>query len=499
MTLRDFLLVVRLRWRIVFFTLLFMLTVVAGVNMALPKLYRASVTVLVDVKGGDLLLGGQTQVPVVPGYLATQVGIVSSDRVVQKVIRALGLDSDERLIARWRDQVAGSPLFGDSGFFAWLRTQAGHLFPVLENPGPVEEDGSASDFKLWLAGRLAKGLQVRPAREGNLIEITILWDEAERAARIANAFAQAYIDTSLELKVDPAKSYVKWFEERNQVLRRDLERAQARLSEYQRASGVVASPSANLDIENTRLSELSSQLTALQGARAESASRERQAALKGESMSEVLQNPVVASLKGDLARLELQRAEKSRRFGDNYPDIRRLDEQVAVARQRLDLEIGKVAASLGASNRINLQREAELRKELDTQRRRVLHLSRQRDEIAVLQNDVANAQRAHDMVTQRLVQTSLESQNQTTNVMIITPAVRPIFPHSPRVGINLLLAALFGFLSGVALALFREHFDRRLYGAGHLRDALGVPVFGVLGGEGVMLAPPRSAGLLAKR
>ncbi|MCW5603272.1 MAG: hypothetical protein KIT18_01800 [Burkholderiales bacterium] len=358
MTLRDFLLVLRLRWRIVWFTALFMLAVAAGVNMALPKLYRASVTVIVDVKGGDPLLGGQVQAPIVPGYLATQVGIVSSDRVMQKVIRALGLDSDERLISRWRDQLEGPSLFEVSGFLASLGKQAGGLLPVPENPDPGKEGESVSDFNLWLAQRLAKSLQVRPAREGNLIEIAILWDDARHAARIANAFAQAYIDTSLELRVDPAKSYVKWFEERNQALHRDLERAQARLSEYQRVNGVVASPSANLDIENTRLSELSSQLTALQGARAESASRERQAALKGESMTEVLQNPVVASLKGDLARLELQRAEKSRRFGENYPDIRRLDEQVAVARQRLDLEIGKVAASLGASNRINLQREA---------------------------------------------------------------------------------------------------------------------------------------------
>src|SRR5690606_21352672 len=102
---------------------------------------------------------------------------------------------------------------------------------------------------------------------------------------------------------------------------------------------------------------------------------------------------------------------------------------------------------------INRQREAEIRREMAKQRQHVLQLSRQRDEIAILQNDVTNAQRAYDTVTQRLAQTSLESQNQITNVMVITPAVRPLGPYGPRIKVNALLALVFGSLFGVALAL----------------------------------------------
>lgn len=498
MTLRDLLLVIRFRWRIVATTVFLALLLVAGVNLALPKLYRASATVVVDIKGGDPVAGSQVQTPIIPGYLATQIGIVASDRVIQKVIQILALDRDERLRARWRDQTEGFDFFGISGLAAQLAEHAGAL---LAQPVSRQEDSGDKgivDFDFWLTERLEKSLQVRPVREGSLIEITVLWENAERAAQIANAFASAYIDTSLELKVGPAKQYVNWFEERQQALREDLEQAQARLSEYQRAKGVVASPSASLDIENTRLSELSSQLTALQGARAESASRERQAGRRQDSMVEVLQNPVVASLKSDLAKLELQRAEKTRRYGKNYPDVQRLDDQISVARTRLNREIGRVSSSLSASNEINLQREAELRRQLDEQRRHVLQLTRQRDEIAVLQNDVANAQKAYDTVTQRLAQTSLESQNQMTNVMIITPAVRPVFPDSPRIKVNLLLGLIFGVLFGMALALFRERFDQRLYGADHLRNVLGAPVFGVLGSGGMTLARARPGGLLAK-
>ena len=491
MTLHDLLLVLRARWRIIAVSTLLSLFVVVGVNLALPKQYRATATVVVDTKGADPVVGNSAQNQVIPGYLATQVGIVASDRVVQRVLQSLKFEEDARLRARWQGEANGLD-FSLSRLVTGLAELIGDLTSEytlrLQGLDGVE---NIDTFESWLTARLIKKLDVRPAREGNLIDITVTWEDATHAAQIANAFARAYIDTNLELKVDPAKQYVKWFEERNQALRKELERAQARLSEYQRAKGIVASTEARLDTENARLGELSSQLTALQGTRADSASRERQAKSRRDILTEVLQNPVVVSLKGDLAKLELRRAEVTKRFGVNYPDVQRLDDQISDAKERLNQEIGRVTASLSASNQINLQREAEIRSHLDAQRQRVLELTRQRDEIAVLQYDVTNAQRAYDTVTQRLAQTSLESQNQMTNVMIITPAIRPMIPYSPRIKINALLAAVFGALLGVALALFVERTDQRLYGANHLRNVLGVPVFGVLGRQGMALTAGR--------
>ena len=55
------------------------------------------------------------------------------------------------------------------------------------------------------------------------------------AAAVANAWAQAYIDTSLELKVEPARQYAGRFDGQNATLRADLEAAQKRLSDYQPA------------------------------------------------------------------------------------------------------------------------------------------------------------------------------------------------------------------------------------------------------------------------
>lgn len=445
MSLQHLLLILRGRWKVVALTLFLALGAAIAINFVLPKQYRATATVVVDVKGADPVAGGGSQTQVVPGYLATQVGIVASDRVVQRVIDTLKLDRDPDIVARWRKETQGH--------------------------GVLRE---------WLSLRLVKKLDVRPAHDGNLIDISIAWDDASHAAQIANAFAQAYIDTNLELKVEPAKQYASWFEQRNLALRKNLEAAQQKLSDYQRSHGIVASTDARLDVENARLSELSSQLTALQGLRADSSSRQREAEHGRDNLPEVLQSPVIVGLKSDLSKLESRRADLAVRLGDNHPELRRLDGEIATLRQRVAQETDRVANSLSTTNQINTQREADIRAALEAQRQRVLALSQQRDQIAVLQSDVANAQRAYDTVTQRLAQTSLESQNQTTNVMIITPAVAPLGPDSPRTKVNLALALVFGGLLGVALALLVERVDQRVHGADHLRTILGAPVFGVL-------------------
>jgi hypothetical protein len=37
------------------------------------------------------------------------------------------------------------------------------------------------------------------------------------AAAAANAFAQSYIETSIELKTDPARQFARWFDEQGKV------------------------------------------------------------------------------------------------------------------------------------------------------------------------------------------------------------------------------------------------------------------------------------------
>ena len=122
----------------------------------------------------------------------------------------------------------------------------------------------------------------------------------------------------------------------------------------------------------------------------------------------------------------------------------------------------------------------ELRAAIDAQKKRVLDLRAQHDQIDILKQDVATAQRAYDMVAQRMSQTTLESHSQQTNLSVLSPATEPTVAARPKVMVNVAASVLVGLLLGLGAAIARESIDRRIRHHDDLDGLSGVPVLGVL-------------------
>jgi len=125
----------------------------------------------------------------------------------------------------------------------------------------------------YYADLLLKFLEVKPSRESSVISIGYSAADPRFAATVANEFVQAYIDTNLELRVEPARQSASWFDEQTAQLRKNLDGAQGRLSEYQRSKGIVSADE-RLDVETAKLQELSSQVTQLAALAVESNKRQ---------------------------------------------------------------------------------------------------------------------------------------------------------------------------------------------------------------------------------
>jgi chain length determinant protein EpsF len=442
MSFKHFLLVLRARWLVASSIFWAVVIAVMGYSLLTPSQYTSSASVVVDAKT-DPVAGVVYSAEVTAGYIATQVDIIGSERVAQRVVKILKLDQVPEFVQQWREATDGR-----------------------------------GDMIVWLGKKLQKRLAVAPSRDSSVIDIAVEWTDRKSAATFANAFAQAYIDTSVELKVDPAKLYATWFDERSRALRADLEAKQKKLADFQRDKGIIATDG-RLDIENARLTELSSQLVTIQALRQDSQSRQRQASGGGyDSLPEVLQSPVIGGLKAELSREEAKLQDIASSLGKNHPDYQTTAAEVVGLRRRIEQESEKIAAALGSTAQINLRRESEIRAALEAQKQRMLELTHIHDEAAVLQNDVVTAQRNLDAVTQRLAQSSLESQTQQTNISLLTRAVEPMYRSSPKLFVNLLVSLFLGTALGVGAVLLLESTDRRVREGAELMQMLGIPLLG---------------------
>jgi chain length determinant protein EpsF len=437
MTLQQFLLILRARRKLIGWVFGVTVLTTLIISLVLPKQYSASTTVVVDVKSPDPIAGMVLPGLMAPGYMATQVDIINSSRVAQRVVRMMKMDQIADIREQWQDETDGK-----------------------------------GDIVVWLAELLQKKLDVKPSRESNVIEIVFTGVDPDFAAAVANAFAQAYIDTNIDLRVEPAKQYATWFDRQIKTQRERLETAQKALSDYQQQNGIVATDE-RLDYETQKLNELSAQLTMAQAQGADSVSKRKQG---GDTLAEVIQNPLVNQLKADVARMESRNKELAGNLGANHPQYQRAQAELEEMKARLQNETARINTSINTAARVSVVKEGELQAQIEAQKKRVLDLRKQRDEISVLQRDVDNAQKAFDAVGLRMAQSQLESQSIQTNVSVLTQATAPIKHSKPKLILNVVISMLLGGMLAIGTALFLEMGQHRVRAESDLVEVLDLPV-----------------------
>lgn len=445
MTFAQIISIIRARWLIVAIVLGATAASTLIISLLLPNQYLAQASVVVDVRPDPITAMGYTGNAISPVFLATQADIIRSARVAERVVSILRLNENPQIRQQWMDEAKGQ--------------------------GSIEQ---------WLAGTFAKQLEVEPSRDSSVIYVRYRAPDPKFAAAVANAFVQAYLDVSIALKVGPAREYSSFFDLRAKEARNALEKAQTRLSQFQKEAGINSSDE-RIDIETARLNELSSQLVTLQALAAESASRQAQAnAGSGDRMQEVLGSGLISSLKVDINRAEAQLQVLNSRLGENHPQVVEQKANLAEMRSKLEAETRRITSGVGITNTINRQREGEIRAALEAQRGKVMRLKAVRDEGAILLRDLENAQKSYEAVLGRRDQTSLESHTTQGNGNFLTPATPPLEVATPQPVLYTGIAFVLGGILGIGVALVLEVIDRRVRTAEDISIGIGLPLLGIL-------------------
>ena len=450
MNLYQFLSALRARFGVFSFLLLVTVLVATVVSYMLPKTYTATVSLLVDAKE-EQSLGNAARPMIVQqekaSYMQTQLDIITSEKVARKVVEDLHL--------------AQSPIAAKAAE------------DVAKHGGTVEDK---------LIEALQADLKVDTS-QSSVMRLSFASTDARFSADAANAFAQAYIDTMLELRVEPTQKAAAWFDEQLKTLRANLEEAQAKLTDYHQKRGIVSADERG-DVESTRLTVLSEQVGRAQEQTFQWNSKEEQAralATRGESpdrLMEVQDNPLIQKLKQDLLHGEAQLQEISANYGVNYPLYQRQAAENHSMKEKLDAEMKKIVAGIENSARQSRQREMESRRAMDAQRTRVLGLKEGRNELTVLRRNVESAERAYDTAMQRSVVSQVDSRANQTNVMILNPAPVPRKHSHPKIFLNIALSVVLGAILGIVMVMLLELLDRRVRSRNDLE--LDVPLLAVL-------------------
>ncbi|AEG92165.1 chain length determinant protein EpsF [Ramlibacter tataouinensis] len=442
MSIQQFFSILRARWPVAGLILLATIGAALAWVLLRPTHYTARAPVLVDVQSENV--GGGYSPSLIASYMATQIDIAKSDRVAERVMEIL------------KDDLPAST-------------------------SPLRRTSAAADPQAERRERMKtiqENLEVKPARESNIINISYTANTAADAAKVANAFARAYVDVALDIKTAPHKADASWFDEQVKAARAKLEQAQMKLSEFQQRQGIVgANETAQVDFETSRLNELSNQLALVQ-AQTTDAQSKRGAA--GDTVAEAMASPLVLSLRTDIARLEGKLQDSSASLGPQHPTMQRMQAELAALRSRLGQETSRISSSISTSYETGRARERELQAAVAAQKARVLAVNKDRGQLGLLNKDVEAAQRNFEAITNNASKSRLQALTTQTNLMLLASAVEPLEPSGPSAKQALIVATLAGLLLAVAGALMMELANRRVRSIDDITMATQLPVLASL-------------------
>ncbi|MCV3273953.1 polysaccharide biosynthesis tyrosine autokinase [Roseobacter sinensis] len=435
------------KWRVAAVALLaVLLSAIYAVGLATPVFKSDVVLVLetreeqvVDLEG--VISGLSSDASVVQ----TEVEVLRSRGLAQKVVDTLDLTADPEY----------NPVLRPPSPIDQLRGMIVAQMPALAPPAAVTQPSEAQT-NAAVVTELLDHVTVQNVSDSLVFQLTVASTSPDKAARIANAFAEAYVLDQLQVKYDATRQATVWLTERVSELKLELERSEAEVKSFQSSTDLIDAET--LALLDRQMKEIRDRL--------ETARTDLAAARAFEAELAALDGPrAILALTGDALLRRLLP-------GEDAP-LTESQRSAAEARIAQMQDRASLEAERAANRVIALDASVQdLESRISAQSRDLIALEQ-------LSREAEASRLLYEYFLNRLKETSAQQGIQQADSRILSPAVAPIEAALPRVPLILAAAALAGALIGIGLELRRvaaTGFGFRT--AQDLEKTTGKPVFG---------------------
>jgi polysaccharide biosynthesis transport protein len=445
----------------------FVAALVIGVVVTLltTPLYTASATLQIDREAARVLNvdDAAPRESMIQGeeFFQTQYGLLRSRSLAERVIEAQGLATSD----------------------AFLNTM-GETLPEAKSGGASDRVAKRRELVLRT---LQKNLGVSPVRGSRLVTVTYSSPDPVLSARIANAFAENFIQSNLDRKFDSSSYARQFLEDLISQTKTKLEDSERQLVDYATRQQIINvndgsnTPGENQSLASNNLVALNGALAQARAARVAAEEKWRQASTASlMTLPEVLENPAMQRMSESRAALAAQYNQQSARYRPEFPEMLQLKAQI----DELDRQINAMARSIRDSIRgqyvVAANQERSLEGQVNGLKADVLDLRDRTIQYNILQREVDTSRTLYDGLLQRYKEVGVTGGVTTNNISIVDQANPPSKPSSPKLLLNVALAMFLGLGLGVLTAFVIEALDESLATPDDVEAKLGVPVLGAI-------------------
>ncbi|MBG0811720.1 polysaccharide biosynthesis tyrosine autokinase [Methylosinus sp. H3A] len=455
-------------------TALFLLVAAVEIARTTP-LYTASAQLLLDphkekAGGQDAIM---TDAALDLPTIESQIAIIKSSALLRRVV------DKERLVD---DPEFGGARIRGGGLFDRLRGLLSRDAPPPATPGRRAPKSPPEGAAEAIASVEMVKLAIAVARAGQayVINVSFTSSDPEKAARLANAVADAYVVDKLDARFEAAKRASAWLSDRLVELRQQLRESEEAVARF-RAENSLSGSTPGATLNQDQLAQLNGRLVQ---ARAETAEKKARLEMlqkietRGGNITQLpdVINGAIAELRRQATDLSRQEAELLARYNPNHPSVVNLRAQISDINRAIGAEAQRLAS--------NIRNEFELAKTRQDAVERTLREVTGANDLdnakAITLRELERTAAVNKSLFEDFLQRERVTQEQSTfearEARIITPALAPITPTSPKTIQTMLVALVLGVMAGTLGAYALERFNAGFTTPREIEDFLALPL-----------------------
>lgn len=449
---------------------------------SLPTYYIAEARVLVGVPMLRVLNVEAVMADISPDAerIQNEGYIVQSREVAQQVIDRMQLADDPEFNPSLRPKSFWQEAINDIGHFLRGGWREGDSDP---DAADNQESGERFEKDLVVDTLLGR-IDVSTLGRSHVLSIQAKAMAPERAAAIANAFADAYLARQRLDKVEANEEAERFLADRIASMRQQVEKSDRAVEEYRRQHGIYKG--ANVGVTTQQLTELNTQLIVAQTAKAEAEARLgeaqglRNSGVTSESVPEVLNSPLIQSLKQQQVEAERRLADLSSSFGPQHPRVLSAKAEASGIRSKLRIEVGRIIDGLRHEARTAGARYEALRQNFERLTSRMSGINEKSIQLDALEREATVNRNLLDQMMGRAKETFGQGELQRPNGRLISQASPPQSPGFPPKSLIVFLGALGGGLIGIIIVLLGESADRSFRRGDQVELHTGLPMLALV-------------------
>jgi len=483
----------RRKW-VILGTFMVGLLVARMVVSRLTPVYTASAQIMIapqpsvlDVQAVAAALRGDAED--IPG----EVYVLRSQNLALQVAQKLALDSDPEF----------NPLLRPKSLPLWQRALNVLHPPVAQPPTPAEQinrsapTGSqqapaardllgltAGQVRNLVASVLLSHMEAIPQGRSRVIALTVYAGSPDKAATIANTVLEEYLASQVNAKLDTTGNANSWLIARTREMEAEVRAREAAVETYRAHAGLMRGAGSER-LSDEEASGLSTQLVTARAEGAVARSRLQQIEnllAKGDpaAVGDVLDAPLVLTLREQQASLRQELAEMSQEYGPRHPQVVNAQARLRDADNAINTEVAKLVRGVRNEAAVATARENALVASLNALKSRNGQQSASEVQLRALEREAESSRTLLETFLARAKETTAESTHALADARIISRAVPPLYPSFPNSRLLLVIAGAVAVAAGLFLALLVEGLDRTVRTRGALETLLGVSTLATL-------------------